>query len=72
MEPTFGNPEAFCDPEEYFLITKNIIWKEHMLALTMVTIDLKVQSQSDCQKPVSVKPSLGMCEWVGTKFSPLL
>lgn len=73
MEPTFGKPEAFCDPEEYFLITKNMIWKEQMLlAVITVIIDSKVQSQSDCQETMSVKPSLGMCEWVGTKFSPLL
>lgn len=66
-------PETFCDPEEYFLITKSMIWKEQMLlALTTVIIDSKVQSQSNCQKTMSVKPSLGMCEWVSTKFSPLL
>lgn len=71
MEPTFSKLEAFCDPEKYFLITKNMIWKEQMLlALITVIIDSKVQSQSDCQETMSVKPSLGMCEWVVPNFLP--
>lgn len=73
MELTFGKPEAFCDPQKYFLIIKNMISKKQMLlAPTKCIIDLKVQSQSNYKETMSGKPSLGICEWVGTKLPPLV